>query len=127
MNENFNLVIEIKGLPKLPNISMYKHWTTKYRDVQKWKRLVINACYGKAPSAPLQKAKIIYTRYSAKKPDYDNCVSSFKALQDGLKEAGIIIDDSWNTITSVYAWETAKQRQGRIKIEIREMEDNHGK
>lgn len=120
MTEKYKLIIEINDLPKLPNQNMYKHWAVKFNAVKKWKNLVHHACIGKKPELPLQKAKITYTRFSSRKPDYDNIVASFKPIQDGLKESLIIADDTWDQIIAIYAWEKAPTHKGSIKVEVQE-------
>lgn len=125
MQEKYSLVIEIKGLPAMTNVAFAKHWTSRLREAQKWKTKVISACYGKAPPSPLKTAHIKFTRFSCKKPDYDGCVSGFKHVLDGLKKAGIIVDDDWNSIQPVYEWEMIGRKHGKIRIEVMEKGEPH--
>jgi Holliday junction resolvase RusA-like endonuclease len=123
VNKPYVLEIEILGLPKMTNANYVNNWKARMGEANKWKTKVIKACYGKAPERPLTRAKIIYTRFSSHKPDYDGCVSGFKHIQDGLKKAGIIIDDTWANIESIYAWEKALRFKGKVTIQIKEVND----
>lgn len=122
----FKIEFEIKGLPKMTN-SLHVHWTKKHKESKLWKGLVQNAVlFGQERAAleflPLTKAKLTLTRCSAVEPDYDGLVSSFKHVIDGLKEAGVIKDDKASNIgQSKYAWEFAKQREGKIRVMVEEV------
>jgi len=41
------------------------------------------------PTRPLTEARIELVRHSSVEPDYDNLVGSFKAIIDGLRDAGV--------------------------------------
>lgn len=59
------------------------------------KQHVILACHGKKPEHPLKKFNLTTIRYGKKRLDDDNCHAMFKPYIDGLKDAGIIYNDSW--------------------------------
>ena len=117
----YKLDIEIKGLPKSIN-QMRGHWRTFQNEAKKWKNAVAHACVAAGrPDTPLTQAKITFVRCSASQPDYDNLVHSFKSSLDGLREIGIISNDSHKEIgASTYRWEKASPRQGKIKIIVEE-------
>jgi len=74
------------------------------------------------PSRPLKNAKLKLTRYSSRAPDYDGLVQSFKPVIDALKKCLIIEDDSMRVIGKPdYCWEKARQRAGKITIEVVEI------
>lgn len=122
---------EIAGLPKMTNTSRV-HWTKKMREAKKWKELVQGEVHnylarkvflsqfgGEFPFSALSKANITLTRYSSVEPDFDGLVSSFKHVIDGLKVAGVIIDDKASVIGQPkYLWEKAKPRMGKIKVRV---------
>jgi len=84
------------------------------------------AVRGKTPEQPLQQVKLKYTRFSSSKMDWDNLVISFKAVQDGLVESGIMKDDKVKNIPEipVYTQEKAKKGEGYIEIEIWEINNS---
>lgn len=115
----------IEGLPATTNSGGRAHWAVKAKEAKKWKyavhkeaRLqVANLCH--EYSLPLKKARLTLTRYSTREPDYDGLVSGFKHILDGLKEAGVIVDDKVSVIGQpIYLWEEAKPRQGKIKVKV---------
>lgn len=117
----FSLFIKIDALPKSINQSGRLHWAVKNKIVSEWKNLVNLAVGNRGPKEPLEKAEIIYTRYSSRCLDFDNLVNSYKAVQDGLVEAGVIKDDKVVNIGyPTYKWIKAPQKQGHITIEILE-------
>ena len=123
MAQTYKLNIEIPELPKTINEIMYKHWSVKMLHAKKWKGLVFLATLGKRPTTPLTKAHLILTRCSAKEPDFDGLVSSFKACIDGLVDAKIIENDKTENIGQPeYVWEKAKPKQGLIRIEVKSCE-----
>ncbi len=111
---------EIAGVPDLPNVSRYAHWTKGRKNVFRWKRLVSDKCYlAKIANLNLEKASLTFTRHSSREPDFDNLVASFKACQDGLVLAKVIIDDKSSVIgQSKYFWEYRPRKLGG-KISIR--------
>jgi len=86
--------------------------------------MVAEAVKGREPKTPLKKAIIVVTRYSSRACDYDNLVSSGKALIDGLTEAGIIEDDSLDHIgIPIFKWEKTKPKEGRVSVAVYDL--NH--
>lgn len=109
---------EIPDLPKTINALGRAHWAVKAQEAAKWKALVHLSVCAYKPEKPLEKARITLTRYSSGKPDFDGLVSSFKHVLDGLIEAGVIIDDSMDNVTTEYAWERAQPKKGKIHIRV---------
>lgn len=110
----------IPGLPKLMS-NARMHWRAKHAELGRWKSVTRNtALMGKLPPSPLTKAHLILTRYApGVQPDFDNLVSSWKGVIDGLVEAGVIADDKPSVIGSPeFYWERANSKEKRIKIEI---------
>jgi len=70
----------------------------------------------------LKQVRIIYTRHSAREPEYDNLVYSFKAVQDGLVATRIIENDHNKTIVSrAYFWKRAPAKAGFITVDVTEV------
>lgn len=116
----YSLSFEFDELPKLPNALMMKHWRTKSNEAKKWKTLVRILVGRKRPAAPLEKAELTLTRYSSVRPDFDGLVGSFKPVIDGLKVAGVIVDDKHDVIGDpTYKWEKCAPKKGKIKVEVK--------
>ncbi len=118
----YTLEFEILGLPKMPNQLLGRHWRARSSHAQKWTKLVMFIVVRKVPKKPLEKAKLILTRYSSREPDYDGLTGSFKAVVDALKKTGIIADDTLTVIgKSEYRWEKVSPREGKIRIRVEEI------
>tara|TARA_R100001530_G_C4279867_1_gene145300 strand:- start:124 stop:504 length:381 start_codon:yes stop_codon:yes gene_type:complete len=117
----FYLKLDLKGLPSGGNAR--QNWRAKYAETKNWKSQVFFATKGKLPPKPLKKVKLKFTRHSSNKMDWDNLVISFKAIQDGLVNAGIVRDDKVKNIPEmpVYEQVLAKRGHGCVSIEIWEV------
>lgn len=117
----YYLKIMLSGLPTGGNSR--QSWRAKYAETTKWKKAVFFATKGKLPPKPLKKVRLKYTRCSSNKMDWDNLVISFKAIQDGLVDAGIMRDDKVKNIPElpVYEQNMAKKGEGKVWIEIWEI------
>lgn len=121
-SEPYKIFIRIDALPKSINQTGRLHWAAKTKIINEWKNLVCLAVGSRKPVKPLEFASIVYTRYSSRQLDYDNLVNSYKAIQDGLVSAGIILDDKIKNIGHpVYHWEQAPQKNGFITIQVTEI------
>ena len=71
------------------------------------------------PPHPLQSATLALTRYSAREPDFDGLVSSFKHVIDGLVRSGIIADDKPSIIGQpAFYWHKTAPKNGHILIQV---------
>lgn len=116
---------DIEGTPELINAIGRKSWYIKARSSKLWRSRVSNKCYlHKISGLGLDKAVLTYTRHSMKQPDFDNLAISFKACQDGLVDAGVLVDDKPQVIGApTYLWKFRERRLGgmiSIKIEVDE-------
>lgn len=120
--DKYYLRIELDGLPKTTNRLRTISWRKSHTLAKIWKRDVWLHSWHKRPKLPLQKAKLILTRCSSTRPDFDGLVSSFKCVIDGLTEAKVIAGDSHDHIgVPEYSWKVAKQKQGKIIVEVFEI------
>ncbi len=95
----FKLDFKIFQLPASGNTFIHMHWAKKGRYSTKWHNLVYFETIGKTPKKPLEKCTIRIERYSARiQIDADNFITGSKPLFDGIKRAGIIMDDSLKVI-----------------------------
>lgn len=112
----------VAGLPKMSNQLLHAGWRVSIGNTNTWKRKVWKACWHLAPAKPLEKAKLTLIRCSSTRPDSDGLVSGFKPCIDGLVEAKILINDSFEVIgMPTYDWQQAKRNGGRIIIKVEEL------
>lgn len=119
---SYSLKIQLRGLPRL-NTSDHIPWRVDQRETQQWCDAVHWHCKGKLPYAPLERARLRFTRHSSKEPDRgDNLNHSFKHIRDGLVRAGVIVDDKPEVVGDpVYQWEKAPRGKGFVTIEVWEV------
>lgn len=122
MTSPYVLEITLPGLPRTTN-RLNVHWRVRQTNTKKWQNAVILEARRKGtPLAPLERAQLTLTRYSAKECDFDNLVSSFKPLIDGLRIAGVIKDDKQSVIgQSIYLQGVAKRNKGFITMKVEEV------
>lgn len=123
----YKIEFTIQDLPKRINQTSGTHWTVRYRESQKWKRLVQYAIRFNYPKAPLKKANLTFIRYSARSPDFDGIVHSFKCCMDALVKLNIIEDDNPKVVNyPTYKWEKAPKGKGYVKIIVEELLESEG-
>lgn len=118
----YRVELVLFGLPKTTNGS-HGHWFAAAAERKKWRKKVQQSLLGeKKPDAPLSRAKVTCIRFSSSRPDYDNLSISFKSCVDGLRDAGILVDDKDSVVVErAYLWEKTAPKQGRIKIIVEEI------
>lgn len=117
---SYRLEFELSGLPPTTNGS-HGTWQAAWQRRKRWRDAVKLRCVMQRPVVPLQLSKVVMIRFSSRQPDYDNLVTSFKSVRDGLKDAGIIFDDSPNHIREEYRWEKCNSANCRIRVEVEEL------
>ena len=116
----YALEVRIAGLPDTPNAR--QHYMERARHVKVWRQKVFTAAWPHKPERPLERAKITFTRHSSVEPDFDNCVASFKACLDGLRQAGVIVDDRKKNVGAPeYLWTRSSPKDGFITIRVEEI------
>lgn len=95
------------------------HYMAVFQERKKWKNAVYYEFYKHRPDKPLERARVTLTRCSSRQGDFDNLVSGFKAILDGLVMGKIILDDKVDVIGSpIFLWEKAKNKEGKIRIRV---------
>lgn len=114
----YQLEIKLQGLPPLSNTHV--HWRKAGKQRKLWRSAVELICKSRAkPEEPLKKACLFLERHSSAEPDYDNLVISFKSIIDGLKDAGIILDDKSSVIVHRnYTWHKTSIRDGHVIVRV---------
>ncbi len=122
----YSLAIELPGLPRMVNDLGRCHWGVKTKHNRYWD-IVIRAQIlkdHKFPDLPLPKAQVTLTRFSSAEPDFDNLANSFKCCMDSLVKCGVLSDDNPKVIGQpTYVWEKCSPGGGKIKIEVKSVED----
>lgn len=120
----YTLQFEVMGLPKSANKVVGKNRMATHAHAQSWKRIIWLATRNKLPPEPLKRCKLKLTRLNFRTLDYDGLVTSFKPIVDGLVEARILHNDTWN-ITG--AWDVTQEytpkAQARIRVEVIQIEE----
>ncbi len=118
----YSISFEIPGLPATINSMGRKHWTVKAREAKKWRQAVVFSAKSKRPSKPLARAKVTFVRVSSTSIDSDNLAGSFKHVQDGLIDAGIIENDKYANIgMPEYIWVKGRPKEGLIRVTVTEI------
>lgn len=120
------IVLELDFLPPLTNekIGRKAYWFQSLR--KKYEVILKERLYFVIPKIPYRRARIWYTRFSSKCPDYDGLVDSFKQIQDCLVNIGLIENDSMRHIGKPqYDWvEIPVFEKGKIRIVIEPIIDD---
>lgn len=122
----YRLDFELAGLPPLQVAgSGGGHWRKRHAEAKRWKAAVAAAVLSDhyLPSKPLSQARVTFERHSTKEPDVTNLCASFKAVEDGLVEVGVIEDDKPSVIGSpTFLWFKAKRGEGKVRVRVEEVD-----
>lgn len=118
----YSLDVTIQGTPKLL-LNSRGHWRTIHAEKKRWRLKTIAAIRkDQLPPKPLTAARITLTRFTSQESDFDNRVSSYKAVVDALVEIGVIASDKDSVLKERhYPWEKVANRYSRIRIQVEEL------
>lgn len=128
----YRLEIVLHGLPRLGQ-NARGHWRLGYEQDRRWKRAVVFAVGRNLPERPLERARVVMTRFSSVEPEPETLCGSFKAILDairlGHKHDGlpILIDDRRENFVGGrpdYRWEKAPPGRGRVTVLVEEVPDD---
>lgn len=109
--------IRLEGLPKTPNELVRLHWAQKAKEAKKWRTMSAYVARKFKPKTPFESVELTFIRGSSRQCDFDNGIAALKPIIDGLKDAGIILDDNPNVVKAIrFGWEKASRSCGYIKI-----------
>lgn len=91
----YKLKIEDKIQTESNNVLLRKYRNARNKDNHEIYNRIFLLTRGKLPERPLTNFKLKLIRHSSRPLDYDNLVSSFKSIVDGLTKAGVIEDDKY--------------------------------
>jgi hypothetical protein len=110
--------IEVPGAPPLL-LNARLHWRSLQEKKSKWYEWTAMAVAAQVPPEPFERACVRYSRYCGfREPDYDNLVSGFKWIQDGLVRAGVLRGDEVRHLETHYEWHPASPKEKRVHIQI---------
>lgn len=118
----FRLQFELGGVPDSPNRGSKNSWQARHAHVKKWKNWVGVRCLGHKPPSPLERSILTLTRHSSVEPDPDNLAASFKPVIDGLREAGIIVNDRSSNVSIFFRWSYCAPGEKKITVRVEEIE-----
>lgn len=116
--ERDHLHLEFTGLPDNPNKKMKQHWTKNAAHNKEWRQaawLQGYTCKGKISGA----MALLHYHVSLgdnRRHDYDNVLASFKPVQDGLVDAGMLTDDTFEWVIPIITFDRTKPRRFSIDI-----------
>ena len=117
---------EIPDIPPSNNQFIGRDNKWRYQQVKKyWSETIAVFCYPR-PKQPLEKVVITITYHFKDKRKRDPDNYSGKMILDGLKTAGIIIDDNFDVITLVLRKGEADKLRPRTIIEVEEITEKKG-
>lgn len=95
------------------------HWRKANKQKIAWYEVVRLATLRQIPKVPFEAGCIRYIRCCGNmEPDYDNLVSGFKWITDGLIRAGLFEDDTQRHLEIEYLWASATPKSKRIIVQM---------
>ena len=94
----YKLELTFHSLPKALNKALRTNRYKANAQNKGWDLLVFGMVRGKLPPEPLKFARITLVRHFWRTLDYDGLVGSMKPVVDALVDAGVLKNDSWETL-----------------------------
>lgn len=117
----YSIELEISIAPTDSNRILGVNKFAKGNIFKKVKNEVVHLVHGKGPKTPLTSFKISAERFSPQYMDLDNCYSMLKPYIDGLKLAGVILDDGWQFLNcDNYKIKQTKCKEKKIVLIVEE-------
>lgn len=116
----YRLFLRLLGLPTMER-NARRHHRARADETARWRSAVAFAALGKTPGKPLERAYVRLCRHSESEPDPTNNSDGFKAIEDGIVGAGILVDDKSRYYAQgrpVASWAWAPARKGFVSVLI---------
>ena len=110
--------LQFTGLPPNPNEKSKKHWSANAIATKQW-RYDAKIIGLQAKAKVISGLALIHYHVSLgdqRRHDYDNVLASFKPVQDGLVDAGMLIDDTIDYVLPIVTFDRLKPRSFTIDI-----------
>ena len=118
-SNKYRLLIELDGLPPMPNVYLRWHYQKRHREFSFWYDLINYKVRSIRPDKPLERFSIRAIRRSSVVGDFDGICGSFKPIIDSLIKAKILQDDSWNNTGQWdVSFEKVTRKEQSILVEI---------
>lgn len=116
--------LEIPRVPPSPNNLLGAHWRHRAKNSELWRTEIAVAVHqaGGKPYRPWPRARVTIHRRSRGQLDPDNLVASMKPVIDGLRYAGVLLDDSPKHIELVVTQHRTAKLPPYTLIEIEPLE-----
>lgn len=113
----------ISTMPPTLNEIMSKGWRYRHNLFSKVHTEVRLLTMSKRPARPLQCVQVSLWRYSSGTLDRDNLYITFKPILDGLKECGVIRDDTFDIVRHLYPHQVKIKRgePKRVRVLVEEL------
>lgn len=112
------ITVSWEGLPPSPNEKTKHHWSKNAKVAKEWRQ--IGTTLGLASKARVRGAiALLHYHVSLgdeRRHDYDNILAGFKPFQDGLVDAKIIEDDSFEYVVPIVTFDRTKPRRFTLDI-----------
>ena len=118
--ESYRLDFILPVLPAMNTAATRAHRMVQYREAKALQQVVGHVAKLR-PHRPLARARVTAVRCSARQPDFENMVYSFKPIFDALVNIGVLAGDGPAVCDRVYRWEPAPARKGHVRITVQEL------
>ena len=120
MTNIYTKTVVLPGAPDIMNAN--RHWRYRYGHAKKWKGWIVLAFGGAdRPMYPLHRSRLTLTRCTSVEPDPDNLAACWKPVIDGLREAGVIVNDKSCNVELHFRWQKAAPGQKKVIIQVEEL------
>lgn len=95
------------------------HWAKKAKYMKQWRTTTAQAALvDRLPKAEGRRVSLTLTRYGLRVLDAGNLAASFKPVEDGLKDAGVIVDDSPKWVEVSFKQMLCKRGEERVTVAV---------
>lgn len=112
------ITLSFSGLPPNPNDKSKKHWAENMKITKQWRAdafMLAKAAQARVVGSPA----LLHYHVSLgdeRRHDYDNILASFKPIQDGLVDAGMLADDTIAHVLPIVTFDREKPRQFTLEV-----------
>ena len=129
MSDLETLTIELQGIPDSPNQTRREHWAERGKNAAQWrldaKLLGLDAANrAKWQTPDHATVEVVALFKDHKRHDPDNLIGAIKPIMDGIVDAGILPDDSFNVIRRLSVTQEIGTHVG-VRVVVTALGENH--